>query len=484
MTADEQFECTIHIADSRGRVRGCGFIIDPAHVMTCAHVLDLCRADPPGEHHEPLQVIGRKEDDSFRLVEVVHREKLPDSDVAILRLADGERFHQRHVVARWEECLTGLGYCGGGVVEIELGDNIIKLQRIQIGGTVGVKDTRTRFMVNATGDDDKIEEGCSGAAVFNVGGERGVIGMVAEYRQARSGTIIHSGALRDCWPEMIRNRDPAAPFFDLAPVAAAQAASSREGVAPMLILPDIADTIMLCDREAQTDPFRDRIRVLEKARRGALLTTIHGESLDLPDRLGDRLVALGPQALVRRRTAGSGKPLPQRNIDMAKCAAATDEAGIRAKIEYRLQDTLNAERPDVPSLARAIRKLGRPLTIEVRANEAFVAQRGLIAARAWSAIARELSVRDIGYPLFIFFIVERSSVRDGTDAMACWAVDDQHFLVLEELKAVPLGDVEDWALACYGEDQAEAIMRHIAALAPGCANVRLGDLQRWFSGQP
>ena len=478
MTDEEQYRSTIHIANRRGEVKGCGFVIDGGHVMTCAHVIDFCRegeatgaAVERSPVFEGFCVLGLKDGAQFRLRPVANRADLVDEDVAILELEPGERFHDDVTAVQWEPCVSQLAYRGSGLAQIAGDDGIATIQPVEIDGIVGGLSTATRSFVRAAQSDLRIEAGCSGGAVFGKAGERGLIGMVSEYLQDLSGTIIQAQALRDCWPAIERCRGGGnAAFVDLAPAPAAGG----------LMLADLDESIARCDREAQTDPFRDHIRVLEKSRRGALLTTIHGQTLDLPDRLSDRLCELGPRALVKRKSPDAGKPLPRPNIDMAKCAAG-DAAGMRAKIEYRLQDTLQSDRADIAGFVAAIRRLGRPLAIEVRASEAFVAEKGELAARIWTKIAAELSAKDLGHPLFIFFVVIRSGEGAGTEAMARWTARDKSFLVLEELMPVPLADVESWSRSCYGEDLTDKIMGIVARRAGTAGAVRLKQVQDWLT---
>ena len=476
MTDEEQYDSTVQIANSKGELKGCGFLVDPGHVMTCAHVVDFCRdSEDAASDPAAFRVFGHKDGAIFRLKPVENREDLTDDDVAILALDEGERFNEGFAIVRWEPCASGLKYRGSGLAEVADAAGIVRILSVEIDGDAGGLASATRNWVYATQADQRIEAGCSGGAVFSKSGDRGLIGMIAEFQQDRSGKIIHAQALRDCWPALERCRADAGAgtgaFIDLGPARASAA----------LHLPNLDDSIGLCDREAQTDPFRDRVRLLEKARRGALLTTIHGQPFDLPDRLSDRLCDLGPRALMRRKLPESTKRLPRPNIDMAKCAA-NDEAAMRARVEYRLQDTLRSDRPEVMSFVKAIRKLGRPLIIEVRASEAFIAEKGTLAAAVWTRLAAELAEHDLGAPLFVFFLVIRSGDPAGAAAMAAWRAEDQSFLVLDELGPVSLDEVGAWAETCYGGEVAERVADLVAANSGGAGTVWLKQLQDWLTG--
>lgn len=483
MTDEEQYNSTIHIANSKGELKGCGFLVDSGHVMTCAHVVEFCRLSEVAAAPDPtgFRVFGHKNGAVFRLRLVANRDDLTDPDVAILALDEGERFHEGFAVVRWEPCRTGLGFRGSGLITAENAAGVPAIIAVDFDGKVrGLTDPPTRYLVHSTQDDARLDAGCSGGAVFADSAERGLIGMVVEYQQLLSGKIVHAQALRDCWPALERCRTNADP----GPGASAGAVAGAFidiGTRTRLNLPDLDDSIARCDREAQTDPFRDRVRLLDKARRGALLTTIHGQPLDLPDRLSDRLCDLGPRALMRRKLPDTTKRLPRPNIDMAKCAA-NDEAGMRARVEYRLQDTLRSDRPEIKSFVTAIRKLGHPLMIEVRASEAFIAEQGKRAAAVWIGLAAELAEHDLGAPLFVFFLVIRSGDPAGAAAMAGWSAEDERFLVLDELGPVGIDDIGAWAETCYGGAVAEEVADLVAARSGGAGTVRLKQLQDWLTG--
>ena len=477
MTDEEQYNSTVQIANSKGELKGCGFLVDFGHVMTCAHVVEFCReSEDAAPDPAAFCVFGHKDGVIFRLKPVENRDDVTDDDVAILALDEGERFHEGCTIVRWEPCVSGLKYRGSGLAEVADAAGVVRILSVEIDGDSGGLASATRNWVYATQADQRIEAGCSGGAVFSKSGDRGLIGMVAEYQQDRSGKVIHAQALRDCWPALERCRTDASAgagaFIDLGPARASAGA---------LRLADLDDSIARCDREAQTDPFRDRVRLLEKTRRGALLTTIHGQPFDLPDRLSDRLCDLGVRALMRRNLPGSTKRLPRPNIDMAKCAA-NDEAAMRARVEFRLQDTLRSDRPEIRSFVTAIRKLGRPLIIEVRASEAFIAEKGTLAAAVWTRLAAELAEHNLGAPLFVFFVVIRSGDPAGAAAMAAWHAEDESFLVLDELGPVSLDEVGAWAETCYGGEVAEKISDLVGAQSGGAGTVRLKQLQDWLTG--
>jgi len=471
VTDEDQYQATIHIADTRGELHGCAFIVDSTHVMTCAHVVRFCSdADAVATNSPGFYVLGLKDGATFRL-RLVPDADCTDNDIAVLVLDTGERFHEHYRVVTWEPCQAQLAYRGSGLIEGGGGKGTV--QPVEIDGTTGGLASPTRYSVTATQKDLRVEPGCSGGAVFAKSGQRALIGMVAEYRQDLSGTIIHAQALRDTWPTL-RRAGPryASSFADISP------RPGPKGIA----LADLDDTIGRCDREMQTDPFRDHMRVLEKSRRGALLTTVHGTPQDLPDLLCTRLCTLGPQSLVRRSAVDTTKLLPRPTIDMATCNAP-NARGMREKVEYRLQDKLNSAQPSIPSFVREIRKLGRPLALEVSATETFIAEKGELAVRVWTRIAADLSEADLGYPVFIFFVVIHSGAAEGIAAMQRWTAREKSFLVLNELAPVTLKDIESWSQSCYGPRVAGQIMNIVGANVGGSTGIRLKQLQDWLTSE-
>jgi len=480
MNDEEQRRSKILIADREGGIKGWGFLVDLSHVMTCAHVVRDCLPGRPSRIRVGDRLLGTRDDGRppFELKVVTDPAELADSDVCVLQLDGASRFPEGYAPVRWQKCESGLGFIGSGMVKIPAAaDAPARIEEVTITGDVGTLMLRreTRYIVNSSDPDTRIAPGCSGAPVFATGGDRGVIGMVAEYRQARAGSIVHDTALRDCWPALCKDQDADPGLISLDPRPA-------DGIH----LADLDEKLPLCDREDQTGPFAERVGRLAAARKGALLTTIDGGEDDLPDQLSIRLCELGPARFVRRRTTDAGeadmrRQLPFFTVDMFKCRT-TDDAEMRAKIAWRLQTALGSGGTDAKSFARTIKALRYPAIVKVLVTDDYVADHGLVAARAWTDLAHEICGHDLSHPLFVFFFLTRSAGAGDATLIERWRIADGAFLILDTLTPIDRREVKTWAENCYRPLSAK-IMALVENKAAGQEQYRLKTLSGWLTGQ-
>lgn len=473
MNEDQRNNCRVSLRDLQGGKRGCGFIIGPRHVLTCTHVVLLCQPLLANDltAGAPVNLVTDAGEPVVMAVETVGglagAAGFIDTkfeDICLLRRADAATFPDRGIAA-WAPAVRGRRFIGLGITKKNPNG-------VAIVGRVETRlDDSGNYLVAGDDDDRRIEEGCSGAAVFDEGDDGALIGMVARYQQQRSGQIIPAQTLAELFPAFAKAPDPVSGFAALVP-------APRDGAVQIADLPRKLKTL---DRKQQKDPFV--VAIAERGllrEHGLVMTMLKGVEQDLPFVCADYLGELGFRAFLDRISPDAQKPV-RRIVWNLTDLLDDDEAGLSRNLRLRLYEELNAGGTQIDDLSAAMACTLAPLPIILLARPEDLDRVTERTCRVWADLLGKLAKPAENQPIALFVLID--APVDAAPANPSWPLADERFIALEQLGPVSLAHVTAWARGVFADDGdlAERVTARVRTSLGTAAGMRMGKIKALLS---
>jgi hypothetical protein len=388
--------------ETQERPIGVGFLVDPRHVLTCAHVVGDALGDRDGLLNAPAPV-GRP----IRLDFVCKRAaKLADCyvakvvpaawhpqagtkrpvDVAVLEIDAAVPLPPRAAPVRTcRKTYTNDSFSAYGIKE-GLGDGTY------VEGKFAGELSEDRIEVVADRADVAIRAGCSGAAVWNMT-RRGVAGMIVEMHTETQGRIIPVQLLREVWPGMLEEGDSA----DVAEQVAGVRRVGRQ----------LSQVLHTFDRKLQTADFELALDEFWDAQRSPVVCGILGIEDDRPILCRDRCLQLSLRERLERIELGGKLPI-QKKIDWPDPSRGVPHA--LARLKQQVRSELKARDASAAEIRKAYNSGVTPWAFfSVLKESDFTApHRDLLIE--WIGFWREIGAEALNKPLAVFFLFKLEGV--------------------------------------------------------------------------
>lgn len=391
MDYKRRLDCQVRLLDHRGSPKGCGFICGDRQVMTCTHVVDSCLRNAsspiitamfPGSpgHRARLTVLK-----SYPPIAASAGEDGLARDIAVLELEKDSTFPAEFSVA--SSSLSVLEehaeFRGTGIAEGYLAG-------VQFAGETGEYVDHSRVFVASWEEDQAVQPGCSGAALFHR--HEGVIGMVAEVQQVKTGLIIPIQILRRVWP-VSGNATAHIATIPTAPAAASEPLNKR-----------LLREFSRFDRAVQTSEFRGFFDDRWTENKAALICAIAGIEADLPRHCRDKFRNHDLKDFFRRNDINASK-VDALEITWPRDEKRFEPESMFARMRGELAVHLNASgnRPD--QIRQALNTDLRPLIFYSQIDERNFGRSHLALLQKWAAYFSEIDDETIDRPLVHFLIV-------------------------------------------------------------------------------
>lgn len=395
----------VRMSDGNFSPVGCGFIFSPTEVMTCTHVVTSCLGRPASAGAVVMAAFPVAEGHLARLrVREAYPTRLPSPsgdadlllDIAILELEEGSTFPASHSIAtsRLHAVEPDQKFSGTGIKKGFL-------KGIQIKGVTGDYAELSRVFVAAWEDDQAVKPGCSGAAVFHP--TDGLLGMVAEVQQERSGLIIPIEALRK-----------AAPIGDGSGGEIGRRPAQTLAAEPLNKL--FLKEINRFDRDPQAAQFRRYFNESWTAHKSALICAIAGIEEDVPKRCRDRFRNYDLRDFFEKNNISAHK-IDALEISWPQTEKRFDVDQAFATMRGELALHLNALEDDPASIRQKFNEDLRPLIFYSQLDQRTFGRRHVALLRKWKTYFCEIDDESIDRPLIHFLIVRLDSrdFRPGSD---------------------------------------------------------------------
>jgi hypothetical protein len=457
-------QCRIIVHDKDGRAVGCGFIADDMHVITCSHVVESAQNAPP----EPGNCIRISTNTGEYLDVAVVKHGGAAFDVCVLKRCDAGRFAPTQS-ALWARGRPGQAFTG-------LGMNRDYPRGVPLHGTLGayVMGSSSQF-VSAMAKDNRIEQGASGAPLFEVVDPRvksdgPLLGMVTDYQQLMSGVIASAEALAAFWPGLRS--------FDATP-----------GEALPDLLADAADCVPVdrllreIDRVPQRRAFKEAIDDGLLSEQGFLIASLPGVSADLPDRCATVLSVNG-LARIMRNVAPDTIKTSICSIKFANLYSNTSK-GATSNLLFHLCDKYLIN-TDAAALRTCLAQQTVPLSIIVTVSVVDLPRITATMLKAWAKCLGALALPEQNKPLMMFILV----VGDEGDPAIAQApllggARRRWFISLPPLALVGHDDVQTWMIELPPDAQGRRVRQQIDTIlttkAGARPSFRMKELESWFS---
>lgn len=344
---------------------------------------------------------------------------------------------------------------------------------VSLSGTLGAYGMGEQFqIIAADGTDNRVEQGCSGAPIFEKSLSDGpLLGMVTSYQQKASGRIIPAKTLAAFWPSLRA--------FDADP-GEAMPAMLEDGTDALLV-----DRLLReIDREPQRRLFQDAVdrrRLL--AKHGFLITMLPGLWADLPERCASALRDYAFALIMGQTAPDTLKPLV-----MAKKIGGL-LSGTESGASYNLLSALSWRYKIGTSIADVRQRLTEetvPLTILATATVADLPLITPQVVQGWAKCLAKLTIPESRKPLLMFImVVSDDDQAAGATPARTVIVSKPWYVGLPELTPIKLNEVRTWALELPsdppGRRARTQIERILDARGAGSASFRLKELESWFS---
>lgn len=456
-------QCRVTVAASGGPSFGRGFIADSGHVITCKHVVEYYLKAAG----KPLAIGGIVEimtDDGKVLNTSVIKLGNDKQDICVLGRTDAGRFDDTEC-ALWTRGKPGDEYVGLGMSA--------KFEDIGLSGTIKIDASGGQLqMVTAEDNDNRIEPGSSGAALF-LPQDGAMIGMVAEYQQGKSGKIYSAEALAEFWPSFKpADATPNEPFPQL----------TRE-------LPQQVPFYKLfreVDRSMQKGVLRTAIQTRQLlTESGFFAAEFVATDADLPFDFVNALCDTTFARIMLRLGPDSTKGVIPHLWALYEAIGEAPDAAL--PLRMLLCERLQAESSSIEDLRVALRATMRPLAIVLTAAPGDLAALTPELADAWAVALKQLAMPHDLQPIALFISVA-AAAGDNISEIAATITslgEDWHIVLKPELSEIRRVDVRNWTQARLLENPAherelDKIDQIIAANSGGRDTFRLGELKRWF----
>jgi hypothetical protein len=462
---------------------GMAFMLDPTHVMTCAHVvatalgnekLKDADATPAGEIKVDFPALGAGEIYPSRkaVVETWRPATLaqgpdggppPRDDVAVLRLTTpappGMRGATACVILNEGDPFRAFGITASNP------------EGIQVSGRyTGVRNA-TRRMVSSDELDARPQPGCSGGAAWSIS-HGGVMGMIVARKQEKSGEFIPIQCLRNVWAI------PPAPSVDAPP--ALQAAASG----PSALSRRLSEQLRIYDRQPQLAELETALDDLWTGKRRPIACLVACRTDDRPELLQSRFISEQLRARLEALNVHGQKLLPQE-LRWPKEPRLKVEAQLRNLKTQIKQYLPGMAEVDAAGVRAAYNDSKWPLAFFSRIYESVFDDSHEALLAEWLRFWADVGEGDLKKPLVVFV---RLILDDGSPG-ALRTVFERHSSVppsplvrsLPELSAFDQDELLEWLQSALDEPDlvhqptVEASLRQ----AVGGRPTRLDALLTW-----
>lgn len=451
--------CRVTIIHRNGMPMARGFIADRRHILTCLHNIELCLGRSPAIGDSVEIETNFNQRLWMRVV------KLGDTghDVCALERTDSNRFALTDC-ALWRRGAEGTPYYGLGMTQNFANTALSgRLMAMQPGGKLQ--------LIQASGSDNRVEPGCSGAALFE---ERDgpLLGMVTTYQQSAAGCIYTAAALAEFWPTL-------APF-DAAPTEAFPS-----------LLPARSQTLPVSLFIREVDRMAQKTKLGLAIENGGLLTrngfviagfVALGE--DLPEASVDGLFHWTIAPIIRKLAPDSTKVTEPRRLALRDVIG--DGTQVRETLLFNLKDCLDAPTSNIEDVRAALRATLTPLTLSLNAVERDLDLLTPAVVRECGAVMRELAIPEDDQPVAVLIYVLAQNEAALPDIRSRLADIDVWCVPLQPLEPIRLTDIGNWTAKHYRDlaerdhasDKINAIIQNAAG---GRQEFRLKELKIWLN---
>ena len=453
--------CRVRIVEASGRRVGCGFIADREHVLTCRHVVQYILGDNSLVLGTHVRIIT---DGGLALVTEVVKLGAGTNDVCALKRCDGQRFEPTDC-ALWTRGEPGAEYTGLGTTA--------EVDAINLNGWLGpMAAGEVEQLVSARDADNKIDEGCSGAALFKVP-DGPLVGMVTDFQQDRGGRIYCAEALAWFWPGL-------KPYD----AAAAEAFPLLTAVQPSAV--PIGDLI----REVDRTPQRTTLALAVEANMlltqgGFVIALFSGIADDLPQECAHALSDSLFRKIVAAMAPDSGRKVLPRFWPIGDLII--EGLNPAATLLTLLGGELGAGGSSITAVRMALQRNLTPLAINVMAGSADLDRIDDGVVKAWADTLAALAMPESQQPVVMFIdLTLASDAVTGQVTTAFDSVDRPWFVTLPVLSLISLAHVTSWTTNRISDDPGgrrarDIILSRVASRSDGRPNFRLRELKTWLS---
>ncbi len=461
---------------------GMGFLVDPRHIMTCAHVVGDALGDretwatgrAPVNETIWFEFVCKPADRPSELykAKVVAAAWRPErgeqpADVAVLEIDSAVVLPPKASVIRTcpktyvDDRFTALGIKRG----------LLEGTYVQGSFTGELFDDRIEVVADRV--DVAIREGCSGAAVWNLT-RRGVAGMIVELQSETQGRVVPIDSLRRLWPGMIEEGDTSAGTETVA----GEARLGRR----------LREVLHTFDRKLQTADFEMALDDYWDTRKSPVVCGILGIQDDLPILCRDRCLRLTFRERLERVELG-GKPPIEKKVDWPD----PQDRGVPlalARLKQQIKSELKARDSSAVEIRKAYNAGVAPWAFFsfLKQGEFTPQHRELLIQ--WIGFWREVGAEALNKPLAVLLIfqLEAGSRRGVLLEQVFNEFEKEPFDYVSRLTRLhdfPRDDVMDWLqeqaaeLAISSDDLNDKLVPDARKNLDGTSTLRLSALENW-----
>lgn len=400
MNSEQRLACQVRLCDIHDAPRGCGIICGPRHVLTCTHVVQDCLGGPVTKG---ATVVARFPVAAAHRARLVVRDCCPVAvdakdaegwlarDLCLLELQDGDTLPKDSSAATAMRGVLAddlsVWALGLGKLKDRHGGLSDEIGAVGLRGTLGEYEDGSRRLVAFGDEETAVRPGCSGAGAFGPGG---LIGMIVEMQEKRTGFIAPLAALNRLW-----NFALATPALGGAAVAAPRAA----GTPPQRRWIDAFEEF---DRSDQVAHFRSAFKTNWQDASQALICAIAGLDADLPLSCRDRLrLTLRPflerQGFSFRRFLAEEIAWPARERFDVACEFD--------RICNVLALHVGAEDAAPDSIRQGLNAMLQPTVFFSMIEQRHWGRRHILLLQQWGDLLRQVSAARLDKPCIHFMIL-------------------------------------------------------------------------------
>lgn len=458
-------KCRVTIIDRAGRAMARGVVADRDHVLTCRHNVEMVTGQTAsiGNLIDVMPNNGTPDGRPLRMRVV----KIGEGDVDVCALArtDSGRFSPIEC-ALWQQGYVGDRFYGLGLTRAYADVALAgELKATKPGGKLRI--------VRGEGIDSRIEEGCSGAALFLVP-DGPLVGMVTQYQQDESGVILDAPALAEFWPGLAAfNARPDDAFPQLVP-------------SPVRTLP-VSRMIRQIDRMPQKMELNDAIETRQLlTEHGFFLAAFAAVEADLPRESAQGLFDWNIAPIMRRLAPSADKSLAALYGSVRNVAGDAVEAG--RMLRGILWRHLDAPSTQIEDLRAALRNTQRPLLLVLSAMGAELDLITEEMIRGMGEVMRAIAMPDEGMPVLLLIYVLADNEAALPDISSRLADNHIWCVPLDPLEEIWRGDVIDWADNTFPDQDVRdvavgTVTKVLDRFAGGRNRFRLKELKDWLNSE-
>jgi hypothetical protein len=477
----ERARYLVRICGNAGAV-GCGFLVDPQHVMTCAHVVAQAVGDlqgrysssvvpPPGPVRVEFQWPPEKGKPASFLAEPVesawHPEKAPQApkDIAVLRLLEPPPTGTRTIwVAPFihaDDSFTAYGikqyFAEGTWVHGQITDAVED----------GILEVFCEHKELA------IRKGCSGGAAWSKQ-HNGILGMVAALTSEHKGHLIPIDHLKRVWP------------LDQSP--SHSDATGGRPAAGYALPAHVGGLLHRCDRELQESQFDQGMEDNWLELRGVVVCAIAGVPADLPHLCRERCIS----TQLRKHLADLRiRKLPTVNKIQWPSDPYQKPSATLLLLQKQVRTVVSAESPLPADIRAAINGGVAPWVFSLTLEKRSFGSGHLGVLLDFVQFWRDVGAAGLNTPVVVFLLLDMAG-----DPPADFCLREFYDHRLPQLLSPPLvrlavlndfppEDVQTWLQriadeARVAEDVLDNMILDLWKQFPSQSRLRLADVEKWL----